>query len=269
MKAKPYKNQLCAYAHIKRDGIWLEVKRTTLGLSCWTRTPDEIGDKLKHCNWFAPPMLRLPKGYRVYGELWVPGRKASYVSSAIAKQEQLRFSAFASPDLGDTLELGLLNDQLALWGFDTVPWLAHEDIWPRQALVGNSGRFFDPHKLLHNLPPDCEGYVLKNGNLQDWYKLKPVKTVDVVVVDVKDGKGKYLGLVGALVVAIEGRVVANVSGMDDETRIECSDNDPTGRVCEVRYQYVGDKGKLRHPAFVRWRKDKRPDECTLDQDEDL
>jgi len=40
-------------------------------------------------------------------------------------------------------------------------------------------------------------------------------------------------------------------------------------VMEVSYQYVGDKGRLRHPNFVRWREDKPAAECTLSQDDDL
>ena len=63
----------------------------------------------------------------------------------------------------------------------------------------------------------------------------------------------------------DGRVVANVSGMDDEVRAAISGEDAY-RVCEVKYERVGSGGKLQHPRFVAWRDDKLPEQCTADQD---
>ena len=59
--------------------------------------------------------------------------------------------------------------------------------------------------------------------------------------------------------------------MSDAIRLDVSEDRGAylGKVIEVRYQYIGDKGRLRHPNFVRWRDDKPPDECTLSKDSDL
>lgn len=113
---------------------------------------------------------------------------------------------------------------------------------------------------------NIEGWVLKNANYQDWWKLKPDKDpVDLVVTGFKDGKGKFLGAVGSLICSatIDGvfRVVASVSGMDDETRWDIDEDADLGRVVEVKYTDIGDNGKLIHPRFVQWRDDKPANEC--------
>ncbi len=131
--------------------------------------------------------------------------------------------------------------------------------------------------------PGIEGFVFKNGNLLDWHKWKPVKTIDVVVSGFIDGDGKYIGLIGAMACSVYQHVtignrrrsalveIANVSGMDDRTRILISDDEEghLGRVAEVAYQYVGSKGRLRHPRFMRWRDDKSALDCDITQDTDL
>lgn len=126
---------------------------------------------------------------------------------------------------------------------------------------------YDPTTDYHNLAMQAgiEGFILKEANDRGWYKIKTERTVDCVVVDVQEGKGKYAGEVGALVVALEGDVIANVSGMTDDARWEMTENSPIGKVVEVKYQYVGDGGRLRHPRFIRFRPDKSVHECTKEQ----
>lgn len=122
-----------------------------------------------------------------------------------------------------------------------------------------------------------EGWVLKEANYYGWWKVKPTKTVDAIVTGFKDGRGKYLGAVGSLLVSIyyfdrytgkdkpisecELIEVARVSGMDDVTRWDIDEDKDLGRVCEVEYQEVGNGRRLIHPRFVRWRDDKPEDQC--------
>ena len=110
--------------------------------------------------------------------------------------------------------------------------------------------------------------MFKDGNLLNFEKWKPVKTLDAVVTDIKPGKGKYDNQVGALILSVEGREVANVSGMSDAERAAMGEHN-IGQVVEVAYQYVGSKGRLRHPRFIRFRDDKLPEQCLLSQDSDL
>src|SRR5690606_14492263 len=134
------------------------------------------------------------------------------------------------------------------------------------------------HGLFSTRYGDCEGVVLKDANLFNWYKWKPVKTIDVVITDFTEGDGKYLGYIGSLKVSVydeRGSLIeiANVSGMTDLERDEITDlatnGGLLGRVCEVKYQYVGSGGRLRHPRFKCWREDKPAGECKTSQDPEL
>ena len=146
-----------------------------------------------------------------------------------------------------------------------LQWITHVEL--RDTLS------FDPEFWLDAAKRrGVEGWVFKVSNYHGWWKLKVVKTVDLVVTGLKDGRGKYLGLVGALKCStwrwgsnLKLVEVAAVSGMTDEQRVDI-DSGHVGRVCEVAYQLVGSRGRLRHPRFVRWRPDKRAEDCTLSQD---
>lgn len=274
MKARHWTSQITAFAHHKLDGINLRVSfnEKTSTLSALTRTPHDIGEKLKHCGWVKPLVQLMPSAVTVHGELYVPGRKASQVTHMIAHDpSQLRFAGFAiEGHLDYDAPLDLVNVTLSKWGIATVPYAVHESL----KLEGYGGleRFTHPKELLDRIPDGCEGWVLKNGNLQDWYKLKPKRTIDCICKGYADGSGKYLGLIGSVIVeTIEGVEIARVSGMDYPTRVSISEDEQghIGKVCEVSYQYIGDRGRLRHPAFLRWRDDKPTCECTLEQDPEL
>jgi hypothetical protein len=209
---------------------------------------------LRPFSFWEAAMREVPSDTILWGELWVPGRHASQVKTAIISEDpRLRWDVFASPTFAANTPLETLDLACRAWKLTFIPWYPAD---------------------LMGFPPvggDVEGYVLKDANLLNWRKYKPHHDIDLVVTDVKDGRGKYLGLVGALVCStVEGHNVASVSGMTDKQRIEMSlADDLVGRICEVRYQYVGTAGRLRHPRFVRWREDKQPEECTLSQDPEL
>lgn len=274
ISAKTWNGKITTYAHQKLDGIFLEVRKQYDGKVCvYTRTPINITEDVSSCGWMLPIHERLPVNTTIYGELWVPGRKASYVKSALINNpEKLCFSGFAidKPDIPWDASLDRIQYYLALWGIRSIDYLVHYNA-PTGSRIGSIGLFNRPERLLDELPDGIEGYVLKNGNLCDWWKLKAIKTIDLIVTGLKPGrKGtKYEGCLGAMMVStIEGIEVASISGMSDKERHDI-DESLIGCVCEVRYQYIGDKGRLRHPAFLTWRNDKRPEECTLSQDPEL
>lgn len=92
-----------------------------------------------------------------------------------------------------------------------------------------------------------EGLVLYQGRKA--IKVKPTENYDVPVTGATEGKGKYTGLIGALITP-RGKV----SGMTDEQRIAFTKQLP--EVIEVECMGLTKNGKFRHPRFVRERFDK-------------
>lgn len=256
------------YASLKRDGIWLTVTLTpradletssqaAMQVKIETRNPTDVTHVLhRHPVFEALEYAKSPQVW--YCELFATnGEPASIVKHYMASGalDKLSVEAFASPTLPLGESLSILEHCANTIRLPFVPWAPCA--WPH---------WKEDY-------PTAEGLIFQDGNLLNWAKLKRIATIDTVVIGAKEGNGKYLGLVGALRVAVEGYEVAAVSGMEDSDRIEMGEmlerNELVGKVAEVAFQYVGAKGRLRHPRFVRWRDDKRPDECLLSQDEDL
>ena len=122
-----------------------------------------------------------------------------------------------------------------------------------------------------------EGIVLKSLH-KTYYekgaslKCKKFETVDVVVIDVQQGRGKYADTIGALRVGYfdggdeeDFTIISNVNCSTDEERNWWRDNWPQARysVIEVKCQEVTDKS-LRHPVYLRRRDDKSFTDCTKD-----
>ena len=218
----------------------------------------------------------LPENCSLDGELYLPGQKPSAVKTALVNTpEDLHFGVFAVPFI-DGIDSSLLSVREALtnwfrWGGKSgLPWNV-EIVW---------GHRFNPTTETEEslkalaLEEFYEGWVLKVFNYSGWYKVKPVRELDVIVTGfaAADPFSKYAGMVGALKVSayIDGQLteLANVSGMDDETRAAINKQTDLGRVCEVSYQDIGSKGRLIHAHFTRWRDgEKSQDECKYTADD--
>lgn len=126
------------------------------------------------------------------------------------------------------------------------------------------------------------------GRSPDWLKIRRDRSADFVVVGYTAPRGLRSGL-GALHLAAQesgalvymGRVGSGLGEKDlaglpielhDDVQPEppCGGPVPRGRehtwvrprlVCEVRYKEITSDGFLRQPIFLRWRTDKRPEEC--------
>lgn len=266
-------NTVWKYAHIKRDGHFLKVQMGVNDkLYCWTSNPTDITDKLQFCRWFDAAK-KLPRGVSLLGELWLPGHRSEAIKTAIKDEnDKLQFDVFAI----DNWRIGgSIHDEI----HNRLVGMPLEDV---ELLVCQLGFAFIPFfkqpfnmKNLQDfikLNPSMEGFVLKNGNLLDWTKLKPRKTLDVIVTKLLPGQGKYLNMLGSLVCETsEGFEVASVSGMSDQQRRWMTNHtdEILGKVIEVEYQNIGANGRLRHPVFVRTREDKEKEHCPATQDDDL
>ena len=104
-----------------------------------------------------------------------------------------------------------------------------------------------------------------------WYKLKKTFTEDVFIIGYKAGQGKYEGLIGSVLCGAykNGQVVevCYVSGFDDKTRIDISENKQQwlGRVIEI-CGFVKTESSRREGRYIRVREDKQPRECVIDED---
>lgn len=94
-------------------------------------------------------------------------------------------------------------------------------------------------------------------------KLKPRATADLLVVGHFPGKGKYEGLLGGLIVSLdghpEGPQCAVGSGFSDTMRDSAGEGF-VGKIIEVAYLELTAAKKLREPSFIGFRTDKlKPD----------
>ena len=110
-------------------------------------------------------------------------------------------------------------------------------------------------------------YVAKRSF--NWLKMKAEDSIDAPIIGAVEGTGKYEGMLGALVVDVEGVAVNIGSGLSDEQRASfwaayqkdarrTTNGGPgelLGRMIEIEYHEKTPDGSLRHPRFVRFRSD--------------
>jgi ATP-dependent DNA ligase len=96
----------------------------------------------------------------------------------------------------------------------------------------------------------------------NWQKLKPMETMELEVIGVTEGTGKYAGKLGSLILAgiHDGKEVSTEcgSGFDDNQRTEMWLDKPIGSVAEIKYQEITKAENeadysLRFPVFLRLR----------------
>ncbi len=194
-------------------------------------------------------------------EIYVPDGRVSEVKTALLDEElPLGIKVFAAPFWGGKDFGKLLPTYIA----QHVPEPFRVETYKLDADTQCKSTMLATANLL-----GYEGYVLKQNNYANWWKVKVTHTVDCVVTGVIEGKGRNLGLIGSLECSVydpDGNlnVIGNVgSGLTDDMRIEFIDDDPVGKIVEVEYQALGTNGKVVHGRFIRFRDDKPQHECTL------
>lgn len=102
-----------------------------------------------------------------------------------------------------------------------------------------------------------EGLVLRQGD--DWIKVKPHETHDVLICGFSEGTGKHRGRLGFVTTA-RGAVGAGFTDNEREALwAEANAGRLVGQVIEVNCLQLTDHGNFRHPVFIRMRPDKSID----------
>lgn len=131
-------------------------------------------------------------------------------------------------------------------------------------LLTHTTLYEDPKKVaLQIIDAGNEGIVLKTWNhlyqhkrSRDWCKIKKLYLdrridVDLPVIRIETGHGKFSTLVGALICNHNGKEVKVGSGLSDDQRVEFLLNPP--KIIEVHAEEETADGSLRFPIFKRVR----------------
>ena len=288
-KPKPWHDDLIkktkiVNVEIKEDGYRFLIQRDKEGNFFAANRLAEVNwwSDLEECPLFKRAEEFIPPGTVIDGELHVLGYKATDVRThIIARSSLLTMTVLAIPWFNGKVRRDMTfdkRDAIVDQYFTTISPLVKKPTCVFYKKNYESLRTLELNALAEKL--EIEGFVLKEKcwpfynkdypyRNRGWWKTKPTRTVDAFVTGVKSGSGKFTGQIGSLEVSVwDGRSLVTIAsvgkGNDDQWR-HLTRQQVVGRVCEVQYEEVQAKGKLKFSSFVRWRTDKLQQDCFLDQ----
>lgn len=194
------------------------------------------------------------------GELWLARNKFAETLSIVSKHQpidsewqNIRYYVFELPDAAGTFTARVRAMQ-ALVAQQNSPYLKKVP----QFRLANQEALFTKLQALEQ--QGAEGLMLHHqdslyhtGRSQALLKLKSYQDNEATVIGYRPGKGKYQGMVGALIVrTADGREFAIGSGLTDLLR----QNPPAkGTVVTFRYNGYTNNGIPRFARFLRVRED--------------
>lgn len=257
-KVKRWNGQPWSVAEKKEDGYRVTVYRNGNGkIRAYARKPEDILHKLEHLDCWNL-VKRIPRGSILDGELIAPSGRATDVPTVLAGGDG-DFVCFAIP-FWDEVDLrnewaGMQSAQervgLTLPRISTQPYHGEDDLLQIAEEEG------------------FEGWVLKNRPYEAWYKLKVTHTIDCVVIACHMGTGTRFMRISSYDIGIyrNGSLIpigtVKVQNEKDILLYHKVNTDQfVGRVCEVAYDEVAARGRLKFARWIRWRDDKPAEECT-------
>ena len=243
------------YGSIKLDGIRADYHKGTFT----TRS----GHTVSNLGHIAEYLNSLGEFTKWDGELIVPDRDFDTGSGIIRSEGNkmaVHYAVFDMPGLpfiSLRSRYGLLSSKL-------------EKYHPIATITPASYLY---HKELHNeeqvfifynqcLAYGFEGVMIKNPNAYytagrdfNWMKLKKNFEAEYEIVDFYEGKGKYAGVLGGVIIDIDGKHVRVGGGFTDIGRIAMwRDHSFLGRFATVTAMEKTKSGSLRHPIYksIRW-----------------
>lgn len=250
-KVKTYGGQPVWTLERKFDGWRMTAIRDARGVKFYGRDPGvDINTKMQKQDDIVQFMLRQPNNTVIEMEIF--SEFSTDVSSSLKDGTRLNFEPFAVPVLA--------GRQLRAMGMWHYLRLVSGIFQPMEEF--DEPTVLDPIQMARLAKKrGWEGFVVKAAPYTDWYKIKPIRTADVIVTGWHEGKGRNSGRLGALSVGLfDGTPVGKISGFSDDQRDEISPRD-IGRVVEVEYDSLTSGGKLRFAQFLRFRDDKPAKEC--------
>lgn len=192
------------------------------------------------------------------GELWLGRNQFAQTLSIVSKAQpidaewqQIRYHIFELPNASGTFTERIAAMQ-ALRAQHDSPYL---QVIPQFRLANHAELI---SKLTALEQQGAEGLMLhhqdahyKTGRSSDLLKLKSYQDTEAEVIGYRPGKGKYQGMVGALVVKTpDGKTFALGSGLTDALR---QNPPPPGTLVTYRYNGFTNKGTPRFARFLRVR----------------
>lgn len=216
--------------------------------------------------------LECGQAFAVLGEVWQPGTPQSTISGDFRRHDPAPDLQFVVFDFlpADSFKAGACSTPFAE-RYDRAATLfrgAHPKDTVQLCATYNPGTYGAPQRMADELSKaggydglilrdPSAGWVAGSGTGGEIIKVKPVMSLDLRVLSLEEGKGKYAGVLGALVCKGPKGTV-KVSGMTDEERAQWweSPNRVLGEIIEVQCLGITAAGSLREPRFKGIRYDK-------------
>lgn len=299
-KFKDYKSQRVNFIQPKLDGHFTKVKKfyndlykieTKNGEDIFyadlykieTKNGKDITAKLLRIKHIREELDAMPMNSCIMAELHCPGVFATDVPTMLNNaDEKLMLTVFAVPWWDNTShtnytypDLHHIMHSMESRGFSVAHVIKVTDGFVNETFC----------KALNEKAASehYEGHVLKESHMAGWYKLKPVKTIDVFVIGTCQSFSSlhYGGLKSIRAAAYNknGTIhdLGNVGGgFDKEHRqlfnTQAKRDALINKVCEIKCDCLAANGKLRFPRIaknedgtLKWRTDKDPKQCTMEQ----
>lgn len=200
---------------------------------------------------------QIPKKLTLDGELIIPGLGFQEGCGKIRNYDECPEAVLCTFDIPDSKEnftdrLEQIK-QLSIWypNIQEVGWSIAEneqevrDKFQAAIRLGYEGLVVKPMN-----------YTYERKRSKHWMKVKAMDSYDLRVIGKYEGEGKYVGMLGGIIVDFKGVKVRVGTGFSDYERGKYWEEDIKGNIAEVECHEITRDGSMRHPRFKGFRWDK-------------